>query len=281
MGIWPKYAESCVFVENYACNNGFYGIEPEDSTNCIVYGNNVSSNLSFGLWLLECSDLCVTDNYVSGNGVGIGLTRSNSSNVYHNNFVANEYQALIEDSFGNSWERGGEGNFWDDYEGLDIDHDGIGDDAYVIGENDLDQHPLFGVFSDFTTDLGYVVSVVSNSSLGGFHYFDANGTIRMQLSTLEPDGFGFCRVTVPKGLISPPYTVMINNGLVETSLLNDAIFDNGTHRWIYFSFASLANEVSILPEFSSFAVLLVFGLLASLAAALLQRRLSAKNVFSL
>jgi len=36
----------------------------------------------------------------------------------------------------------GKGNYWSDYDGLDVDDDGIGDTPYAIESNAQDDYPL-------------------------------------------------------------------------------------------------------------------------------------------
>jgi nitrous oxidase accessory protein NosD len=40
------------------------------------------------------------------------------------------------------WDNGSEGNYWDNYTGLDENEDGIGDTPYIIDENNQDNFPL-------------------------------------------------------------------------------------------------------------------------------------------
>ena len=61
--------------------------------------------------------------------------------IYHNNFVNNVNHVETDNSDG-IWDNGEEGNYWDDYTGLDGDEDGIGDTPYVIDENNRDNYPL-------------------------------------------------------------------------------------------------------------------------------------------
>jgi parallel beta-helix repeat protein len=258
MGIWPKYAEECVFNENYACNNGFYGIEPEDSQLCTVSRNNASNNKVFGIWLLECSDFSVTANHVQGNNIGIGLRDSNFNDIFHNNFVANKYTTTIQNSTENKWNVEGEGNYWSDYEGSDANHDGLGDTAYTINEVNTDQFPLMGTFQAFSILPDYRVDVVSNSCIADFAYDESTRTINLHVSrSSETQSFGFCRVSVPKLLISPPYAVIIDNGLTEILWFNDTIRENGKYKWIYFSYGVTAREVNIVPEFPNVIIVLL------------------------
>jgi parallel beta-helix repeat protein len=272
MGIWPKFCEECVYVGNSACNNGFYGLEPEDSANCVISGNNASNNGEFGIWLLGCSKLSVTANYLQKNAVGVGLTESNSNQIYHNDFTNNRYQASIQNSSDNEWSTEVEGNYWSDYTGQDENHDGIGDAAYVIDEANRDQYPLAGAFSDFASSGGAHVNFVSNLSITDFEYFATNNTVRIRVSgPSDNQAYGFCRVCIPKSLSSPPFTVVIDDGLREPLYFNGSLNDNGTHSWIYVAFGLPAYDISIVPELFSPAIM-AMTLMATLAPFIVCRR---------
>ncbi|MGD8544675.1 MAG: hypothetical protein PVH12_00745 [Candidatus Bathyarchaeota archaeon] len=51
--------------------------------------------------------------------------------------------------------RGREGNYWSDYNGSDIDGDGIGDSPYIINENNTDNYPLMEPQNLLFGDLNY------------------------------------------------------------------------------------------------------------------------------
>jgi hypothetical protein len=58
---------------------------------------------------------------------------------------------------------------------------------------------------------------------------------------------------------------------VEPYYVNYTLYDNGTHRWIYFSYQHSALEIIIIPEFPSFLILPLF-MIATLLAALVCKR---------
>ena len=95
------------------------GIEIKNNSS-IIY-NNIISNFSFGIY--------------------IGNYTNNS--FYHNNFINNNQNTY--DVGNNTWFNNNlnQGNYWDDYEGLDKNNDGIGDKPYEIpGGNNKDNFPL-------------------------------------------------------------------------------------------------------------------------------------------
>jgi len=211
--------------------------------------------------------------------LGIGLAVSNNSKIYNNNFINNTQQAaLLSDSWNTIWDDGypSGGNYWSDYDGTGSDPDGIGDTEYVIDSNNIDHYPLMGLFHCFDTSMGTQVNVISNSTVEDFQYFDSNSTIVMHVSNMTSDQtFGFVRICIPHALINNTYQVKIDN--VEPYYVNYSLYDNGTHRWIYFSYQHSTLEIIIIPEFPSFLILPLF-MIATLLAVLAYKRKHALTV---
>jgi hypothetical protein len=134
--------------------------------------------------------------------------------------------------------------------------------------NNIDRYPLMGVFSSFNSSLGYSVDAVSNSTIEDFEYFESNSTVTLHVSNMTVSQTnGFCRLTVPHALLSPPYTITING----TSVAYTSTFENETLSIIYFSYEHSKLEIIIIPEFSSFLILPLF-MLATLAVVVAWKR---------
>ncbi|MEM2099279.1 MAG: NosD domain-containing protein [Candidatus Bathyarchaeia archaeon] len=123
------------------------------TTNNTVIGNAVLDNI-VGV-LLSGSNNSVICNYIAGNEMGmffgtnepgtvpLNLTVSHNSFINNTNHlggcVCKEYN-LSETV--HTWDNGREGNYWCDYNGTDVDGDGIGDTPYVIDVLNQDRFPL-------------------------------------------------------------------------------------------------------------------------------------------
>jgi len=134
MGIYISHGWNNNVFENNITNNG-YGIYMEGSYgwggNNNIYRNNIMNNK---------------------NGIYITCLMAGMSNnkIYHNNFIGNSDHAN-DFTDNNKWDNGSVGNYWDDYEGIDEDEDGIGDTPYHINSLDKDRFPLMtalGIESD-------------------------------------------------------------------------------------------------------------------------------------
>ena len=122
-----------------------YGIFLEDSSNNSISQNNItaSSFSNFGIELAYSSNNSIVENSITNNSHGIVLDEASDNRFYHNNFMDNNQQ-VSSDGYANVWDNGypSGGNYWGDYNGVDANHDGIGDTPYVIDASNADNYPL-------------------------------------------------------------------------------------------------------------------------------------------
>jgi hypothetical protein len=149
----------------------------------------------------------------------------------------------------NFWDHDGEGNYWSDYSGQDLNRDGLGDVPYLIDETYRDNHPLMGAFSDFDVSLEgetYDVTVVSNSTISTFKFEigreTRNRIIRFN-ATVKDDTAGFCRVRIPTKLMNYSYIVLIDGEEIIPTLLN---VSNETYVYLYFTYLHKTNAITII-----------------------------------
>jgi hypothetical protein len=70
-------------------------------------------------------------------------------------------------------------------------------------------------------------------------------------------------------LMSEPFNVTVNGA--NPTYWNYTLYDNGTYRWIYFTYEHSTLEIIIVPEFPSFLILPLF-MMATLLAVITYRR---------
>ena len=120
--------------------------------------NNAFSNNIVGV-LLSGSANNITLNYISNNRQGLffGFEQVNGSSgnipsniiISENSFVTNEMQlsGCVCEVYNfsetrHAWDHNKKGNYWSDYNGTDINGDGIGDTYYIIDLLNYDRYPL-------------------------------------------------------------------------------------------------------------------------------------------
>ncbi len=215
-------------------------------------------------------------NIIVGNAItrnlqyGVLLFLDTSSILFHNSFLGNTQHVRTYLPTVHVWDNGVEGNYWSNYTGADANHDGIGDTPHVIDANNTDYYPLMGMFHSLNTSLGKYVNVISNSTIDSFRYFESNSTIVMHVSNMTANQtHGFCRVSIPYKVLSEPFNVTIDGA--NPTFWNYTLYDNGTHRWIYFEYEHTTREIVIIPEFPSLLILPLF-MIAPLLAVMIYRR---------
>jgi len=113
-----------------ASNNNIQNCTLKGFGKAIEFLGNSDSNLVIGCEIIN--------NYY---GIIINNSESNLNTFHHNSFINNQIHAY--DISENFWDNGAKGNYWDDYNGIDSNHDGIGDTPYNIpGGYNIDRYPL-------------------------------------------------------------------------------------------------------------------------------------------
>lgn len=150
--------------DNVLNKDGLYGLRIYSSSGNTVSGNIMASN-DKGIFLDKSFKNTISSNTIEHNIKGMAIWRSTSNTIfanvisknieygveawgdssnnviYHNDFSKNYQNAR--DTGTNKWDNGAEGNFWDDYTGIDANGDGIGDSSYMIpGDSNEDRYPL-------------------------------------------------------------------------------------------------------------------------------------------
>jgi len=264
-GIYLRESSYNIITGNNITSSTMTGLALRNVTDSRFYGNTIIQN-PYGIYPANISNNVFAGNTIAENEYGLCLQTCYNNTFYDNNFIDNTFQVYFYLSVypGSFWNNSIEGNYWSDYHYADLNHDGIGESAYLITPlstplelKQFDHCPLMGMFSSFNTSLDYHVNVISNSTVEDFEYFDSNSTIKIHVSnTTATQILGFIRICIPHGLINNTYQVRIDGA--EPYYVNYTLYDNGTYRWLYFSYHHSRLEIIIVPEFSSFLVLSIF-----------------------
>jgi parallel beta-helix repeat protein len=268
-GILLVSSSSNSINENNVAANSFSGIFlGSSSSNNSIGGNNVTANNSYGIWLVQSSsDNSVTGNNIANNYRGIDLEHSSNNTIYHNSFRNNHTQ-VVSTTSENVWDDGypSGGNWWSDYNGTDANGDGIGDEPYIVDANNTDRNPLMGWFSDFNATPQNHVQTICNSTISDFNF---NGTA-IVFNVLGENGAAvFCRICIPTALMNATYRVFVNGTEVACDLL---LCSNATHSYLYFTYHTSTQVVTIIPEFSTWAPTLLTIITLTVATLIHKRR---------
>jgi parallel beta-helix repeat protein len=284
-----------VNISGFTIQNGTNGITLEKCNSSNIQENILVRN-SIGIWLHYSNSNTISDNILSDDWCGIQLCGHSSKNtiilntikdnaeglgitgednfIIHNNFINNQNQTIIIESFHNNWNNTYEGNYWSNYNGTDADQDGIGDTPYLIDGNNQDNHPLMGMYSEFKIqweEKTYIVTTICNSTITNFDF----GTLyenAISFNVTGPEGTaGFCRILIPHALLDRNYTVLIDGSppLMEKELP----LSNSTHTYLYFTYTLTTRQVVIVPEFS-ITMILALLIILSLSVACLVRKVN-------
>jgi nitrous oxidase accessory protein len=129
-GVAVMYTNHIRMYNNYFLNNwggAAYGILLKDITDAEISGNHFTKNTT-ALHMEGCSRNNFYKNTFSNNGFAVKIQASCDDNDFHdNNFLGNTFDigtngSLVLNTFN--------GNYWDKYEGYDLNRDNVGDVPY-------------------------------------------------------------------------------------------------------------------------------------------------------
>lgn len=151
---------SNVTIKNFLITNpGAAGICLDYSSNSIITNNIIwncgvlsgsSEPMSAAIFVNEGDSNLVLGNTIENNVIGMIVKGSPNTLIYDNNFIENQIDVSEFDNYGIGdtipsialFDNGQRGNYWDRFSGNDENKDGIGDEPYIIDENNQDNYPL-------------------------------------------------------------------------------------------------------------------------------------------
>ncbi|HEY1023795.1 MAG TPA: nitrous oxide reductase family maturation protein NosD [Sphingobacteriaceae bacterium] len=114
-----------LFVENWG--SSIYGLLLKDISSSEIRNNRFIRNTT-GIYMEGCDGVSVVENNFNNNGWGIRVLANSVNGTFtRNNFLANSFDVTTNGSLNLNHFKN---NYWDKYEGYDLNKDGIGDVPY-------------------------------------------------------------------------------------------------------------------------------------------------------
>jgi len=146
---------------NYANNNTIKNNIIESCVEGIQIWQNSNNNTITENTIINCQDTAINFQYSNNNklignnitncGLGTSIYGSNNNSIINNNYVNNTIQFSANGWYYLIWGNPRSNNsisknYWNNYTGIDINNDGLGDTPYIIDDNNQDNYPLMTPF---------------------------------------------------------------------------------------------------------------------------------------
>ncbi|MBU0497554.1 MAG: right-handed parallel beta-helix repeat-containing protein [Candidatus Thermoplasmatota archaeon] len=245
-------------TKNTLNNNIYNGIGLYGGNGAIVWNNSFNNNDGSAIYL-QTPNSRIYNNYFESNRRGINLDQSNCeiyNNIFANSTASGIYSTfsaqnniLYKNKFKNNsksaqengdnvWNKNEQGNYWSDYNNIDLDKDGIGDISY-IANGITDPHPL-GYFlkppekpsgpspEDFETGVGLKITLEvevndPDSDLLTVHFYRASDdTLIKSVDKIESGSTGKCSFNQP-----------FDTTFAWYAIADDGLLQNRSDIWIF------------------------------------------------
>lgn len=126
-GVAVMYSHNIVMQGNTfekSWGRASYGMLIKDITDSVIENNRFLGN-TVGLYSDDSNRNKVLGNLFQHNGWAVNMLGNSDSNVFEKNEFVSNYFNVVTDSKDNNNEFSG--NYWSDYRGYDLNHDGVGD----------------------------------------------------------------------------------------------------------------------------------------------------------
>jgi parallel beta-helix repeat protein len=195
-----------VTIQDNIIEKTAYGIQLINTNGSSILDNQIQNNYNYGIDFRPGSSRnFIVSNDITGNPIGVYIEAASCRNntFYRNNFVDSANRHLDVTFAGpTAWDNGAEGNYWDDYVGVDLDGDGIGDTN--LPHLWVDMHPLIQPWHRMRVYAvpPHLITVECNFTVASFTFNQPRGLISFYIT--GPAGWsGYCNVTVPRDLLNP------------------------------------------------------------------------------
>ena len=197
------------------------------------------------------------------------MAQGNASNnlIYGNNFINNTQNvvntALLASTPVNTWNNASFGNYWSDYNGADLDGDGIGDTPYVINAENQDNYPLMAPvdFSNINLKLPDLPGAPTITVLSPENKTYSNANITLNFVVNKPtEWVGYCLDEQDNVTVTGNATISgLSNGVhTLTVYANDTFGVTGASETVTFTITK--------PETFTASQLTAAAIIASAAA---------------
>jgi parallel beta-helix repeat protein len=259
-GIYARDCTNTNITENYFTKNVYHGLyitgDKYDIIQSNIFENNTISSITLNAMnctlrdnifnygqngiILQKTGCHILNNSLSNlNSIGISALAGSQNNVISlNRFNRNDINAKEQGK--NQWDDGEKGNYWDDYNYVDRNQDGIGDRPYPISKGGYDLYPL-GVFlkppnkpinlhpTDDQENVGLkvtlAVKVIDNDSrfITNVSFFNAvDNTLIGSTKNILNGSNASCGLTLPFDTVFAWYTIA-----------NDSLLENQSDIWFF------------------------------------------------
>lgn len=321
-GVELSNSDNSTVSGNVITDCGYFGIDLENSSNNLIVGNMISyvglfQGLGAGIELDSSGNNSIRGNFITQTQESAFLLQADDNNnqIYENTVEQNTFVILIDSSYGNeiyrnafinnsdifpqqlgnstpigvSWNVGGEGNYWDDYVGLDdgsggrIAGDGIGDTQ--LPWHGVDYYPLIEPpkpISVFWDDTIFPVTFSGNSTVSGFSFDQPNKQITFDV--IGPSNtVGYFNISIPTSLLSGPWAILLDGRDVTQAakMMQNQTFTTFSLSYDYNSHYIQITGTNVIPEYPTGASLpfLTIAGLPLLAMAIQKRKRSKERQF--